>query len=422
MNLSESTNLKDVCSLSTATSLQELDLRGCSSLVELPSSIGNAIHLNKLDLARCSSLVELPYSIGNAIRNLEELDLSDCSSLVGVPSSIGNATNLKRLDFSRCSSLVELPASIGNLHELESLILRECCKLEVLPVNITLKSLTRLDLTDCSSMKYFPEISTNIKYMLLTGTTIKEVPSSIRLWPRLNKLHMSYNENLKEFPHVLDIMTDLVMSNTEIQEIPPWIKRTRLRRLVLNGCKELLSLPQLPSSLSVIEAENCESLERLDCSFLNQQIDLNFANCFKLNKEARDVIIQTSTCQFTILPGKEMPNYFNYQSNGGSLVMKLNDRPSPSSMTWKACILLVSEDEVKAGKGETVHVHHGIKQNSLDVPCSPSYHILLPPLTEHLYIFEFEADVTSDELFFEFGVNREEWMIKECGVHYLNTR
>ncbi|WZY74350.1 LOW QUALITY PROTEIN: hypothetical protein YC2023_006590 [Brassica napus] len=163
-----------------------------------------------------------------------------------------------------------------------------------------------------------------------------------------DELRLSYDENLKEFPHVLDIMTDLVMSNTEIQEIPPWIKRSsRLRRLVLNGWKELLSLPQLPSSLS---------------------------------------------------------------------------RPSPSSVIWKACILLVSEDEVKAGKGETVHVHHGIKQNSLDVPCSPSYHILLPPLTEHLYIFEFEADVTSDELFFEFGVNREEWMIKECGVHYLNTR
>ncbi|KAH0905163.1 hypothetical protein HID58_044666 [Brassica napus] len=272
VNLSESKNLKDVSSLSTATSLQELDLRGCSSLVELPSSIGNAIHLNKLDLARCSSLVELPYSIGNAI-HLEKLNLSECSSLVGVPSSIGNATNLTDLDF--------------------------------------------------------------------------KVPSSIRLWPHLDELRLSYDENLKEFPHVLDIMTDLVMSNTEIQEIPPWIKRSsRLRRLVLNGWKELLSLPQLPSSLSVIEA----------FTFISDMEGLHLA------------------------------------------------------------------DEVKAGKGETVHVHHGIKQNSLDVPCSPSYHILLPPLTEHLYIFEFEADVTSDELFFEFGVNREEWMIKECGVHYLNTR
>ncbi|CAN7075811.1 unnamed protein product [Brassica oleracea var. botrytis] len=448
VDLAHSKNLKDVSSLSTATSLQELNLSGCSSLVELPFSIGNAIHLKKLNLSgcssllelpssignatnlqflslsSCSSLVELPSSIGNAIRNLKELDFSRCSSLVGVPSSIGNFTNLNHLDFSRCSSLVELPASIGNLQKLDSLILRECCKLEALPVNINLKFLTTLDLTDCSLMQSFPEISTNIIFMYLTGTAIKQVPSSISLWPRLFDLHMSYSENLKEFPQVLDIMTDLVMSNTEIQEISPWIKRiSRLRRLVLNGCKKLLSLPQLPSSLSQLDAKDCESLERLDCSFLNQKIDLNFANCFKLNKEARDVIIQTSPYyNFTILPGKEMPNYFNYQANGGSLVMKLNERPSPSSKIWKACILLVSKDEVEAGIGQTVRVHHGIKQNSLDVPCSPSYHTLFHPLTEHLYIFEFEADVTSGELCFEFCVDSDhEWMIKECGVHYLNT-
>nr|VDD53404.1 unnamed protein product [Brassica oleracea] len=128
-----------------------------------------------------------------------------------------------------------------------------------------------------------------------------------------------------------------------------------------------------------------------------------------------------------------MPNYFNYQANGGSLVMKLNDRPFPSSMIWKACILLVRKDEVEAGIGQWVDVHHGIKQNSLDVPCSPRKHTLFRPLTEHLYIFEFEADVTSDELCFEFritkaewmikerGIDSEKWMIKECGVHYVNT-
>ncbi|KAF2585437.1 hypothetical protein F2Q70_00037764 [Brassica cretica] len=382
VDLRYSKNLKDVSSLSTATSLEELNLTGCSSLVELPSSIGNAIHLKKLDLSGCSSLVELPSSIGNAIGNLEHLDFSDCSSLVRVPSSIGHATNLQHLDFSRCSSLLELPASIGNLHKLYSLFLSGCRKLEVLPVNINLKSLRTLDLTGCSIMKSFPEISTNIEDMYLTQTAIKEVPSSISLWPRLDELHMSYSENLKEFPQVLDTMTVLVMSNTEIQEISPWIKRiSHLRRLVLKGCKKLLSLPQLPSSLSMINAEDCESLERLDCSFLNQKISLNFAKCFKLNKEARDVIIKSSTNYITILPGKEMPNYFNYQANGGSLVMKLNERPSSSSMTCKACILLVSKDEDEAGIGKTVYVHHGIKQNSLDVPCSPSYHTLFRPLT-----------------------------------------
>ncbi|KAG5416532.1 hypothetical protein IGI04_004099 [Brassica rapa subsp. trilocularis] len=318
VDLNYSENLKDVSSLSTATSLEKLNLPGCSSLVELPSSIGNAIHLKELILAGCSSLVELPSSIGNAI-HLKKLDLSECSSLL---FEVGGAP-------LRCSSLVKLPASIGNLHKLETLFLIECRKLEL------------LDLTNCSLVKSFPEISTNIKCMCLSGTAIKEVPSSI-------------SENLKELPHVLDTMTVLVMSNTEIQEIPPWIKRSsRLHRLVLKGCKELLSLPQLPT-------------------------------------------------------------------NGYSLVIKLNERPSPSTIIGKACILLVSKEEVQASK-EKITLDHWIKQNSINVPCSRSFHNLFPALTEHLYIFAFEADVTSDELCLKFGVEGDEWMIKECGVHYLNT-
>ncbi|CAN7075809.1 unnamed protein product [Brassica oleracea var. botrytis] len=407
LSLSSCSSLVELpSSIGNATNLQDLSLSSCSSLVELPSSIENITKLQFLSLSNCSSLLELPSSIGNAIRNLEHLDFGGCSSLVGVLSSIGNATNLRHLDFSECSSLVELPASIGNLHKLETLFLRECSKLEVLPVNINLKSLRTFDLNDCSLMKSFPEISTNIRSMYLTGNGIKEVPSSIRLWHNL---------------------TDLLMSNTEIQEISPWIKRiSHLRRLVLNGCKELLSLPQLPSSLSWLNAEDCESLERLDCSFIDQEIELSFAKCFKLNKEARDVIIKPSTNSpstnsVTILPGKEMPNYnFNYQGNGGSLVIKLNGRPSSSSKIWKACILLVSKDEVEAAKDQGMLLFHGIKQNRLDVLCSPSYHDLFPALREHLYIFEFKADVTPDELCFEFWVDSDEWMIKEYGVHYLN--
>ncbi|CAN6922383.1 unnamed protein product [Brassica oleracea] len=112
VDMCASKNLKDVSSLSTATSLEELSLMGCSNLVELPSSIGNAIHLKKLDLSGCSSLVELPSSIGNAI-HLKKLDLSGCSSLVELPSSIGNATNLQFLSVNRCSTLVELPSSLS---------------------------------------------------------------------------------------------------------------------------------------------------------------------------------------------------------------------------------------------------------------------------------------------------------------------
>ncbi|ESQ36976.1 hypothetical protein EUTSA_v100028560mg, partial [Eutrema salsugineum] len=232
-------------------------------------------------------------------------------------------------------------------------------------------SLGAVFLNDCSLFKSFPEISTNISYLDLTGTAIEEVPLSISSWSRLETLYMSYSENLKKFPHALDSITELHLNDTKIQEVFPWIKRiSHLRRLVLKGCNELLSLPELPDSLSELDAENCESLERLDCSFPNPKIILNFRNCFKLNRE----------------------------------IVKLNESPFPSSITFKACFLLANKNDVEPGDADMVFVDCYImdKQSNLDVSCSP----------KHMYIFEFEADVTSSELLFEFGIrmgNKRTW-------------
>ncbi|CAH2079630.1 unnamed protein product [Thlaspi arvense] len=60
MSLSNSENPKELPDLSTATSLQELELESWLSLVELPSSIGNATNLEKLSLSGCTSLLKLP--------------------------------------------------------------------------------------------------------------------------------------------------------------------------------------------------------------------------------------------------------------------------------------------------------------------------------------------------------------------------
>ncbi|XP_010449922.1 PREDICTED: disease resistance protein TAO1-like [Camelina sativa] len=433
--------------------LQELNLSHCSSLISLPSTIGYTKNLQKLDLSHCSSLVELTSFVGS-LSNLKELDLSDCSSLVEFSSLIGNATNLESLDLRHCSSLVKLPFSIGNLQKLQTLSLEGCSKLEFLPNNINLESLYALNLKDCLLLKTFPEISTNLRILDLTGTAIEEVPSSIESWSScLTKLWMSYSERLKEYPHAFDIITHLHVSDKEIQELPPWIQKfsrlytlvlyrckklvsfpqisdsivliiaddcesleelpswinSRLSRLFLKRCRKLVSLPQIPHSLTSINAEDCESLERLDWSFQNLDIDrLRFAKCFKLNQESRDLIIQTPTSEYAVLPGREVPAYFTHRSvTGGSLIIELNEKPLPTSMRFKACVLLVNE-----GVHET--------WSCVFVTCNKSNTSLSLILTEHLYIFEVEMDVTSSELVFEFKVHRHDWKIRQCGVLQLS--
>nr|VDD40086.1 unnamed protein product [Brassica oleracea] len=453
MNLTDSENLKEIPDLSTATNLQTLNLGGCSSLTELPFSIGNAINLRHLDLTNCSSLVEFPSSMENVttleellltgcshlanlppcIGNLKTLYLENCSSLVELPSSvrnsfnlktflssgcsnlvelplyipasylkkfelrgcsslrelpssIGNMTNLEELYLGGCSSLVELPSSIGNMTNLRKLSLNICSNLTALPININMKSLDELVLTDCSSMEIFPEISTNISVLKLAGTAIEELPPSIMSWPHL-------------------------------------------RELTIKGCTKLVSLPQLPDSLEFLDADNCESLERLDCSFNKKKFHaLRFVNCFKLNQEARDLIINTWTRDFATLPGETVPTYFTYQATGSSLSMNWNGLDThyfPTSLIFKVCLLLVYKGDVDAGYGRYPEISYCIndKLNGVKPAGYSSYRLgeFSPTLGEHLFIFEIEGTVSAPELVFEFGNNNKKWEIKECGIHPLET-
>ncbi len=106
-------------SLSGLDNLETLDLQACSSLAELPESIGGLVNLKSLNLSG-SSLVKLPASIGGLV-NLKTLNLSG-SSLVELPASIGGLAALTELDLSS-TGLESLPAMIGQLKSLKTLVL-----------------------------------------------------------------------------------------------------------------------------------------------------------------------------------------------------------------------------------------------------------------------------------------------------------
>ncbi|KAF3551561.1 hypothetical protein DY000_02009352 [Brassica cretica] len=269
LNLSYCSRLEELPDLSTATNLQKLNLSYCSRLVELSLSIGNAINLQKLDLSHCSRLVKLSLSIGNVI-NLQKLDLSHCSRLVELSSSIGSAVNLQEINLEYCSSLVRLPFSFENAVNLESMNLKYCSSLVELPFSMrNLGRLSKLELKGCSMLEV-NQANINLE--------------------SLDELDLSDCSSLKSYHE----------SSTDIQELDPWIGRiSRLQKLVLNGMKKLTSLQQLPDSVVELDASHCFSLERLDCTFCNPGIHLNFKSCFELNQEAIDLIIHTPMMNIT---------------------------------------------------------------------------------------------------------------------------
>jgi len=170
-------------SIGQLNALQMLYLTGCSSLQELPTSIGQLDALKELDLTGCSSLQELPTSIGQ-LNALQILYLTGCSSLQELPTSIGQLNALKELDLTRCSSLQELPTSIGQLNALQMLYLTGCSSLQKLPTSIgQLNALKKLDLIGCSSLQKLPTFIGQLnafKELDLTGSSsLQELPTFI---------------------------------------------------------------------------------------------------------------------------------------------------------------------------------------------------------------------------------------------------
>ncbi|KAG2481051.1 hypothetical protein PVAP13_J683279 [Panicum virgatum] len=170
--------------MSDIWSLQALHLE-CSSLLELPKSIGKLQKLRTLNLSWCMKLKFLPDSIGDC-NMLSSIYLCQYMELAALPNSIGrnkklrvlkldhtkikelpvvitNLRNLQCLSLRNCYRLVELPKGIGNLDKLQVLNLEYCVQLVELPKDINnlekLHSTTKVALICCGNGEKFAGIS-----------------------------------------------------------------------------------------------------------------------------------------------------------------------------------------------------------------------------------------------------------------------
>lgn len=365
------------------------------------------------------------------------MDLSFSKKLGEVPD-LSEATNLQTLDLSYCESIVSLSSSIGELKKLKDLTMFGCTKLEALPTNLDLASLDSLYMDGCSRLKSFPEISRNIQFLYLGETAIEEVPSSITCWTRLLEFNMSGNKRLKTFPHVPESVRVLSLGNNEFENIPAGgIKRmSQLRSLDLTDCKKLVSLPEFPDFLAYINADNCESLERISHLSSNPNIVLELGNCAKLDQESRN-LVERSECEYAFLPGKEVPGYFTYRtSSGSSLNIHLDHQNlSLSAVTgFKACVVLAagSNFDVLSVNGVTgISCCFKGKNNGSSIQYY-EWPVMYPSLllTDHLCILNAVVEdenndgkgkvLIDQEMCFEFGCPH--YKIIGCGVRLLTGR
>ena len=317
--MSDSQNLIETPDFSGVLNLRQLILQRCTTLSKIHESLGNLKRLIRLDLEGCERLESLPHKIN--LESLEVCILSGCLRLKKFPETVGNMSHLSELYLDN-TAIEDL--SVEHLIGLVKLDIRDCKNLLSFPnVSRSLTSLKTLTLSGCSKLDELPEYLGNVgglEELDVSGTAIRELPSSILLLKNLKFLSLHGCEELRGFPlmqqgspnpmGILEhSLTELVLSYCNIREIPDdfgclsslkqlvlegnsfvflpnsIIGLSTLKSLRLNGCTSLQSLPKLPLGTKLIDASGCTSLETFVLWPEDSIIpNLILLNCVKLSE------------------------------------------------------------------------------------------------------------------------------------------
>lgn len=348
------------------------------------------------------------------------MDMSGCKNLTQIPD-LSEATNLESLTLNNCKSLVMLPSTIGNLQKLIELKMKGCTGLEVLPTlgDVNLSSLRILDLSGCSSLRTFPQISISIECLYLENTAIEEVPPWIEHFSRLIVLMMYCCKRLK-------YISPNIFSMTSLQ----FVDFADCRGAILSFSDA--SEEDYPSSISLYENIEYTPRRKLfrhemgtNCYRLpNYGEYFSFQNCFKLERDVGEGILRLCF-KSVALPGEEVPTYFQHRAYGDSLTVTLPQSTlSQELLKFKACIVVdfPTEDKDWCSYLEVKIGFNGRKYRESFFGDGAELQLCK---TDHLFSCSFmfrPKNLPSKSAFnnveFKFSCfNR----IKECGVRLLNV-
>nr|POF00533.1 tmv resistance protein n [Quercus suber] len=344
----------------------DVNISGCSKLESLPENVGNSESIEKLDVSR-TAIREVPSSIGH-LTSLALLGIRDCKSLTCLPSTIFNLKLLKYVNISGCSKLERLPEILGNVESVEELDVSGTAIREV-PSSIgCLKNLKVLSFSGCKGLSSFQSTSW---YDFLPFSTRPKSPnpvglSSLSSLCSLTKLDLS-NCDLKAIPNDIGCffsLKEIDLSENSFVCLPDSISQLcKLRKIVLEDCKSLQSLPKLPLSITEIWGHGCTSLETLPGLLKPDSLCeavLYFSNCGKLanNEGVIDIFFAVIRKHLQglslegrfdhkyfdrrydiIIPGSVIPKWFSYQSIGRTVGL--------SDHSWLLYLLPQYEEKIK---------------------------------------------------------------------------
>ncbi|CAI0396569.1 unnamed protein product [Linum tenue] len=295
LDLSESKYLKKLPDLSTAKRLEIIYLCSCVGLVELPLSILHLPKLEDLDLEDCTSL-ELnalgyytdvnkndDWATAAIFPKLERLDLTGTSIQNQKLEELEKLTGCGEIS-ANDQELVHLCDLIFQSKALVVIDLSNCIRLKELPeILVPMEALSHLYLYGCTKLSRLPDSISNLvqlKELSLSRTAIQELPATIGDLACLEELTLYNCISLKHLCGTIH-------------------KLSILRRLCLSGCNQLSHLPELPSSLTWLDAYGCTALQTMSTSGLSKHnflmCEWNFGNCGKLDSDVCSMLFTKFT-------------------------------------------------------------------------------------------------------------------------------
>ncbi|XP_058216680.1 disease resistance protein RPV1-like [Rhododendron vialii] len=314
--------------------LKELLLNDCIRLVEVDESIRCLHKLVVLDMRNCRKLWKLPFGIG-MLKSLEYLDFSGCREL-GKLAGLKGSPSKSRLSFLSSWTL--------RTKKMDSIGLSLACVQG-------LSCLKRLSIADCNLSHLPGEIGSLISLETLTldGNNLCTLPDSVCNLVYLKELSMDCC-NVSHLPAEVERLISLEvldLGGNSFTSLPDSFRNlSNLWGLYLGNCTRLESIPEIPSGLLLVDASLCTSLESVPTARCKVSMCFWGAKKFVKNNFATIVIerIQQYKILFSIrppigiiLPGVEVPNWFEYQNTGGSYL----SFAVPPLVTWKIMGLML---------------------------------------------------------------------------------
>ncbi|KAK9205284.1 hypothetical protein WN943_015551 [Citrus x changshan-huyou] len=194
------------CMFKSLTSLEIID---CPNFERLPDELGNLQALNRL-IIDGTAIRELPEGLGQ-LALLSKLELKNCSELEYISSSIFKLKSVESIEISNCSNLKGFPEipfcniDGSGIERIPSSVLKlnKCSKLESLPSSLCMfKSLTSLEIIDCKKLERLPDELGNLEALeelRVEGTGIREVPKSLAQLA-LSKLKLKKCSSFESLP------------------------------------------------------------------------------------------------------------------------------------------------------------------------------------------------------------------------------